>query len=183
MGLDITLIRLQAYRTSQEIVITASQFFPIPDVEEFTVAPVRSRRDRADGFPEIPWDDESLEQFREQVTNATVLSAMHLCSSSPEEWISIRDIEAHSGRTRAETRADLAGLTMMVKRRFGRSNWPFDVQWAAGGDENAYYRMTSEISRIWTQGSARLASEGLRPSADLHRLRADHAATDDLSDD
>ncbi|MDD9206268.1 MGMT family protein [Georgenia sp. 10Sc9-8] len=42
MGLDITLQRVQAYRVASEhIVVTVSQLFPIPDVEEFTVSPQR----------------------------------------------------------------------------------------------------------------------------------------------
>lgn len=43
MGLDITLQRVQAYRVPQEqIILTVSQLFPIPDVEEFTVSPQRA---------------------------------------------------------------------------------------------------------------------------------------------
>src|SRR5699024_8739259 len=43
MGLDITLQRVQAYRVPQEqIIVTVSQLFPIPDVEEFTVSPQRA---------------------------------------------------------------------------------------------------------------------------------------------
>lgn len=39
MGLPITLVRYQAYRTDRGVVITTSQLWPIPDVEDFTVAP------------------------------------------------------------------------------------------------------------------------------------------------
>lgn len=42
MGLDITLQRVQAYRMGgDDVVITVSQLFPVPDVEEFTVSPMR----------------------------------------------------------------------------------------------------------------------------------------------
>ena len=41
MGLDVSLVRVQAYRTQHDVVVTASQLYPIPAVEEFTVAPVR----------------------------------------------------------------------------------------------------------------------------------------------
>lgn len=152
MGVDLSLVRIQAYRTPQEVIVTASQIYPIPDVEDFTVSPVRAsaRRARGDDKPEIPWDAESLRRFRDTVTNPTVLATMELCSSSPGAWISLRDVEAKAGRTLGEARGDLAGLTMMVKRRFGRSNWPFEAEWAAGGDENAYYRMDPALAEIWT---------------------------------
>jgi hypothetical protein len=39
MGLDLTLIRVQAYRTNVETMVTVSQLFPVKDVEEFTVTP------------------------------------------------------------------------------------------------------------------------------------------------
>lgn len=43
MGLDITLQQAQAYQVaSGELVITVSQVFPIPDVEEFTISPMRA---------------------------------------------------------------------------------------------------------------------------------------------
>ncbi|WP_394217160.1 hypothetical protein [Brachybacterium vulturis] len=43
MGLDITLQRVQAYRTSEEkVIVTVSQLFPVPDVEDFTISPQRA---------------------------------------------------------------------------------------------------------------------------------------------
>lgn len=43
MGLDITLQRVQAYRTSDEnVIVTVSQLFPVPDVEDFTISPQRA---------------------------------------------------------------------------------------------------------------------------------------------
>ncbi|PFG34543.1 MGMT family protein [Sanguibacter antarcticus] len=48
MGLDVALQRVQAYRTlGGEIVITVSQLFPVPDVEELMVSPLRAKA-RAD---------------------------------------------------------------------------------------------------------------------------------------
>ncbi len=151
MGLDVSLVRVQAYRTQHDVVVTASRLYPIPAVEEFTVAPVRAstRRARGDDYPEVPWDRDSLSRFADVVVNPTVRAAMELCSTRPDEWISLRDVEAKAGRTPGEARDDLAGLTMMVKRRFGRSNWPFAAEWAAGGEENSYYRMEPALAEIW----------------------------------
>ena len=39
MGLDITLMRFQAYQTDTETLVTVSQLLPVPTVEEFTVVP------------------------------------------------------------------------------------------------------------------------------------------------
>ncbi len=44
MGLDITMQRVQAYRVFDDrVVVTVSQLFPVPDVEEFTVSPQRAQ--------------------------------------------------------------------------------------------------------------------------------------------
>lgn len=43
VGLDITLQRVQAYRTAAEgVIVTVSQLFPVPDVEDFTISPQRA---------------------------------------------------------------------------------------------------------------------------------------------
>ena len=42
MGLDVTLMRFQAYRAAGRVMLTVSQLLPVPDVEEFTVAPQRA---------------------------------------------------------------------------------------------------------------------------------------------
>lgn len=39
MGLDLTLMRYQAYRTGTQTLLSVSQMYPVADVEEFTVAP------------------------------------------------------------------------------------------------------------------------------------------------
>lgn len=120
MGLDISLVRVQAYHAQNDVVVAVSQIFPIPDVEEFIVAPIRAsaRRARHADYPEIPWDEEALAGFAPAASNPTVLAAMTLCSADPGGLVSIRDLEAAAGRTPHQVRADLAGLTMMVKHRF-----------------------------------------------------------------
>lgn len=43
MGLDISIQQVQAYRVhGDHLVVTVSQLFPVPDVEEFTVSPQRA---------------------------------------------------------------------------------------------------------------------------------------------
>jgi hypothetical protein len=50
LGLDMRLVRFQAYRTEAGIIITVSQHYPVPEVEEFTLMPelVEQREERAD---------------------------------------------------------------------------------------------------------------------------------------
>lgn len=47
MGLDITLQRVQAYRIGPEgVIVTVSQLFPVPDVEDFTISPQRAEAEQ-----------------------------------------------------------------------------------------------------------------------------------------
>jgi hypothetical protein len=39
MSLDVTLMKFQAYRTETETLLSVSQVYPVPDIEEFTVSP------------------------------------------------------------------------------------------------------------------------------------------------
>jgi hypothetical protein len=50
LGLDMRLVRFQAYRIEAGLIITVSQYYPVPEVEEFTLMPelVEQREERAD---------------------------------------------------------------------------------------------------------------------------------------
>jgi hypothetical protein len=77
MSLDITLMRFQAYRAEGQIVVTVSQLYPVPDVEDFTVAPARAGNTAVSGavqLPEVPWTAEDLQRLRD-MTSSTVLAA------------------------------------------------------------------------------------------------------------
>ncbi len=164
MGLDITLKKFLAYRTANETIITVSRFYPVQDVEEFTVAPQKTvARPTTPEYPQIEWTLEDFQLLRE-FANQTTLAALSLCSSRPDQFVSLRDVEAESGRTRYQARADLAMLTMAVKRRLGRSNWPFKALWAAGGEKQFYYRMDPEYAELWlasdSESDVRASTDG-----------------------
>lgn len=140
MGVDIALVQFQAYRAGEKVLVSVSKLYPVRDVEEFTVAPTRTGRkvSAKPDLPHKPWLDDDYRKLAEIAGNPTVLAALELCSASPGEWVALRDVEALGGRTRPEARGDLAGLTMMVKARFDRSNWPLEAQWEGGGPGQIY---------------------------------------------
>ena len=91
MGIDISLIEFKAYRTEHDIVLTVSQTWPVPDVENFTVAPrpleLRAAADRArsgrdtrrfdltigtDEYPRLPKRRLAYVVVRELVTRLNV---------------------------------------------------------------------------------------------------------------
>lgn len=152
MSLEISLMQLRAYQAEDKVVVTVSQLFPVADVEQFMVAPVRAAKQEAD-LPEVPWTKEELRRLRARA-GPTVLAALDLCAAQAGAWVPLREVEQRAGREHAQARADLAGLTMMVKRSFGRSNWPFVAQWAAGGEQQSYYSMDPDLATAWKELSA-----------------------------
>jgi hypothetical protein len=164
MGLDITLVRLQAYRTSAGVTVTVSQHYPPPDVEDFTVAPTRAARKpkATTAYPEIEWSADDYAKAAQVLANATALAALDLCSQRPGEWVPFEEVIAASGRDPAQARGDTGGLTFQIRKHFGRGNWPYEAQWAAGGEKQSYYRMTPDQAAMWQ--AARSSAEDA-PSA------------------
>jgi len=155
VGLGITLMRFQAYRTETQTLVTVSQLLPLRDVEEFTVIPKAAvPAPAADTLPVVPFTVEDFVRLRQVTANPGILGLLELCSAKPGELVSLDDLEAETGRTRYVLRADLAGLTMIIKKRFGRRNWPVSAEWAAGGTQQMYYRMDPQLADRWVEASA-----------------------------
>src|SRR5215216_6887939 len=55
MSLDISLMRFQAYRAEEKIIVTVSQLYPAPNVEDFRLALARSSKFATDAetLPEV----------------------------------------------------------------------------------------------------------------------------------
>ncbi len=152
MGVSVTLVQVQAYRlASGEIVVTASQLFPLPDMEEFTVRPRRATDSGADpaGGPVQPHIDWTVDDLRTLAGKAseTVRTALDNCVAHPGTPVPIATVIELSGRTAGQVNGDLAALTMLVKRRFGRRNWPFS--WVPGSDGGSAYVMTASEAQRW----------------------------------
>ena len=58
-----------------------------------------------------------------------------------------------SMRARAQLCADLGGLTRLLKKRIGKSSWPFDVVWMSDRNEPGY-RMDAERVAWWSVATA-----------------------------
>jgi hypothetical protein len=154
MGVDISLVQFQAYQVNDRVLLSVSTLYPVPDVEDFTVAPTRATRRAStkQDLPEVEWGSEDFARLAETAKNA-VKATLDLCSESPGAWIGLRDIETRAGRNRNQARGDLAALTRMVKHRFNRSNWPFELQWEGAGPDQFAYRMSEEQAAMWQNAS------------------------------
>lgn len=165
MGVDVTLMRFQAYRMhSGEVAVTVSKQYPVPEAEEFAISPVGSEgRERTAGadLPEVPWTASDLDVLRLVPPNPTTQAALDACSEAPGVPVPFSMLVQRSGRTHAEARADLAGLTMLVKSRLCRRNWPIEAVWRAGGEDQMYYVMSPEVADAWLGGDHPVAGSGI----------------------
>lgn len=149
MGLNITLVRFQAYRTASETLVTVSQLFPLPTVEDFTVVPRSNVAFTAtQQYPTLEWTGDDYAQLAEVTVNPGVRGVLDLCAARPGPAVGYADVVDATGRDSNVVRADLASLTVMVKKRFGRANWPVEREWSAEAGE-AYYSISHQQSQAW----------------------------------
>jgi hypothetical protein len=168
-GIDLTLMRYQAYRTGPDhIILTVSQLYPVREVADFEVAPhtsVKLAATTAD-IPEIPWIQDELASLA-GLANATTLAIVDLCALSADTWIAASDVYERAGVTTASGSGQLGGFGLTVRSRFGRINPPYDRQWAAGGTNQAYYRMGADLAAAWLQLRDSEISPGKAPASDV----------------
>lgn len=111
----------------------------------------REAQDGVNGYPHQDWSREDVRRLKQEVHNPTVRAIFDLSVEREGEWISIRELERHTGRRFGQVRADLAGLTRLCKRKFGRSNWPVIVEWVADDEPHCSYRVPIDVARWWQE--------------------------------
>jgi hypothetical protein len=151
MAISITLMKVQAYRTPLDTVITVSQLWPLAQAEDFVVAPVRQvRRPReVVAPPVVEWTSDDLRRLRLDVANQTVHATLDLCAERPNEWVPSSAIQQVTRRDPGQHRGDYGGFGITLRQRFARSNAPFETKWAAGGTSEQYYRASPEVAEMW----------------------------------
>jgi len=161
-GIDLTLVRYQAYRTSADhIVLTVSQLYPVRQVADFEIAPRTSAKLDVAAMPEIPWTPEDLALLLD-IANATTLAIVDLCAAAPGRWIPASDVYARAGVSTASGTGQLGGFGLTVRSRFKRSNPPYERKWSADGTNQACYRLAPELAAAW--GALRGSGNASGPS-------------------
>ena len=159
-GVDISLVRFQPYQASSgQVLVTFSRLYPLPDIEKSIVAPgTPTATISTEKLPLVEWTVTDLVALG-RVANVTTRTALDLCSERAGGNVSLTEIVDAGGMTRDQAKGQLAGLTMVTKRRFARRNWPFSVAWAADGTPQAFYTMSTETAALWQQAVVQLDAE------------------------
>jgi hypothetical protein len=117
MGLDITLVRFQAFRTDTETLVTVSQLLPVSTA----VVPRGKVRDAGQEYPAIPLSIGEFSTLASVLTNVGVRGPLELCARRAGEWVTRTEICEYTGRSRAELNGDLGALTRLVKKTSART--------------------------------------------------------------
>lgn len=163
---DISLVRFQTYRHSNgQVFVTFSRLFPLPDLEKSIIAPgTPTSQVSTDMLPAVEWTTPDLIALG-RVANQTTRTILDLCSDRPNASVSLTEVVEVAGVARATARAQLAGLTVTIKRRFVRRNWPFKFQWVVDGVQQASYIMTDDIAARWREAAIQLDLEHSDPGS------------------
>ena len=144
---------------SGEVLVTFSTLFPLPDLERSLISPGEAAAERAHEQVALGGVvDQDLVRLG-QIANLTTRSTLDLCSEQPGIPVSLTQIVSAAGVTRYEARAQLAGLTIVVKGRFGRRNWPFSVKWDVDGSGQAFYVIADDVAERWHEAVVELDGE------------------------
>ena len=158
-GIDITLTKVQAYQLGDAHMVTVSQVWPLPDEDDFIVAPTKVERSSSSAptAPEVPWSHEDLQALA-ATAPLTILTTMDLCAAAPGTWVGGDQVMAATGREKNAHRGDYGGFAITLRRKFGRSNAPYDMNYAVGDAWQQYYRLSPDLAHEWRQ---------FRPEADF----------------
>lgn len=159
-GLTIALTRFQPYQLEDgRVLVTFSRLFPLPTLEDSIVAPGTPTADiPVAQLPVVEWHVEELVALG-RIANPTARTVLDMCSERADSIVSLTEIVDAAGITRSAARGQLAGLTMVIKSRFKRRNWPFVVKWAADGTQQASYTMSASMAGRWLEAARHLEAE------------------------
>lgn len=157
-GVDIALVRFQPYRTQDgRVFVTFSRMFPLPELP--IVAPGTPMAEvPTNALPVVEWTTADLVALG-RIANLTTRTILDLCAERPGTAVSLSEIIESAGISRPAARGQLAGLTMVVKNRFARRNWPFAQEWAADGTPQSFYSMSAATAARWHEAATRLDAE------------------------
>lgn len=112
---------------------------------------VRSRpRDNRDR----PWTTDELKWLQQLLRDLpTALQLLDFTAGLEGMPLTFAELCEATGETRPKARGELARLTSIVRKYFGRDQWPADAEWES---EGICYRMNPTTAALWNEARAEL---------------------------
>lgn len=132
MGLDITMQRVQAYRFGHDgVIVTVSQLFPVPDVEEFTISPQRAEAQQSKA---------RRTRRRERSTVVRLLQSKLIPDGTPLTLVPTTEVDAEARERVQEWIAE--------DPRRGRAAWVNGSKPLRWEYDDALYRPTTIVKQV-----------------------------------
>ena len=94
------------------------------------------------------YTEAKIRRLKKHISNSAVRKALDAVANAGSEGITFAGLMAATDRPFGGLRADLAGLTKLCKRLFGKTaSWPFDVWY----DDEATYYMNPQVAQWWME--------------------------------
>lgn len=90
-------------------------------------------------LPSIPWSRKDFVRLLAVGNRGTLTALAMMGDLTPYGGVRFSEIAEAAGLSSAQLRSHLAGLSRTVKQRFGRSNWPFFIEWDASEKQMHYF--------------------------------------------
>lgn len=92
--------------------------------------------------------DGRIPRLKEAIQNETVRTLLDLTATHATTWVSFEQVYREAGRSSDQARADLRGLSLLIKKLFQNNAggwWPVEIK--AGSP--IQYQMSKEIALLW----------------------------------
>ncbi len=96
------------------------------------------------------WTADDFRRLRALRPAPTVIAMLDLCAATPGHPVLFSQIRKAADRSDNQARADLGGLTRLVKNRFQRTNWPAPARWGAN---EMTYELGPDLAERWLQSA------------------------------
>jgi hypothetical protein len=151
-GTEDDMISLAVPRRHYGTLVRALADAMSAEERSITVPATEETQEVSNEFPQREWSREDVQVLKRDARNPTIRAIFDMSVDRRGKPVSIREVERYTGRTYEQVRGDLAGLTQTCKRKFGRSNWPFNAEWAADGKQQFSYRVPTDVVQWWREG-------------------------------
>lgn len=118
---------------------------------------VTTETEQEDTKQKIDWTQVSnAKKLRKALHIPIAYALLDLAAEREGQLVPFADVVMKAGLASSQqARSSVGALTKVIKREFGLQtgdafhSWPVEHHWAALGDAQKYYRMSSEVAKAW----------------------------------
>jgi hypothetical protein len=99
------------------------------------------------GNVEVGWARDDVRRLMLEPLNPTIRALLDLTCEKPETPVTLIQIQRRAETEYGQARGQLASFTKLLRKRFGRTDWP--VRFEQGADGKLHYTASQEFAEAW----------------------------------